>query len=251
MRIVWEISEDDIARVQSIVDEQKNDPFVFRRVQRNLASAKPPLRKERVWQELVNCLLTTQQRSGPMSAVARFARTRPFPLSYTVCRKRRNLESFAVQVISKFGGIRWPPKLGAEIAENFSKLEGELWSRVLKEMRRLIDHPSRATEVEVANFLDQSLVGFGPKQARNLLQDLGLTRYEIPIDSRIAKWLKDIGFPASLSPAALSDRDYYHFISTAVVELCKRSGVLPCVFDAAVFSSFDDGMWTEEMVRVE
>ena len=33
--------------------------------------------------------------------------------------------------------------------------------------------------------MSERLAGFGPKQARNLLQGLGLTRYEIPIDSRI------------------------------------------------------------------
>jgi len=40
-----------------------------------------------------------------------------------------------------------------------------------------------------ACILLQELKGIGPKQSRNLRQALGLLRYEIPIDSRIVKWL--------------------------------------------------------------
>lgn len=252
MRIVWEISEDDIARVKAIVEQQKDNALVLRRVQRNLASTKPLPQKDRVWRETVMCLLTTRQRSGPMSAVARFGRIRPFLLSYAVCRQQRNLKSFAVKVISQFGGIRWPLKHGAEIAENFRRLEVGLWLRLLSEMRRLTGRAPREVEVDVAAFIDQSLTGFGPKQARNLLQDLGLTRYEIPIDSRVSKWLKNFGFPVSLSPSALSDPDYYHFISTALVELCKRSEVFPCILDASIFSHADEvEPWTKETVARE
>lgn len=88
--------------------------------------------------------------------------------------------------------------------------------------------------------MDATFAGIGPKQARNLLQGLGLTRYEIPIDSRISKWLEEFGFPVPLSAAALSDGRYYHFISTAIVELCEHCDVYPCVLDAAVFSSVDN-----------
>jgi hypothetical protein len=35
------------------------------------------------------------------------------------------------------------------------------------------------TEEEVADYIDNHFVGFGPKQARNVLQALRLTRYEI------------------------------------------------------------------------
>jgi hypothetical protein len=43
----------------------------------------------------------------------------------------------------------------------------------------------------VARVLDEQLRGIGPKQSRNLLQELGLTRYEIPLDSRVAGWLNE------------------------------------------------------------
>ena len=44
---------------------------------------------------------------------------------------------------------------------------------------------------------------------------------------------------ALLSAAALGDRNYYNFISDGVQELCRQSGVKPCVLDAAIFISFE------------
>lgn len=239
MRLEWTISRHDVLRVRAVVISQANNPLVLARKHRNLAGKKPIVGKHRFWRALVSCLLTTQQRSGPKSAVTRFLATRPFPLAYRVCRATPHLQTYTARAISTFGGIRRGPTLAIEIADNFSRLEGGLWPQVLHEVRRLNRRATRNVEVDVANFIDRTLVGFGPKQARNLLQDLGLTRYEIPIDSRISRWLRDFGFPVSLSPAALSDAQYYHFVSTAIVELCERSGVLPCIFDASVFSSFD------------
>jgi hypothetical protein len=70
------------------------------------------------------------------------------------------------------------------------------------------------------------------------------TRYEIPIDSKVTGWLNEFGFPIRLSAQALSDPNYFGFVSDGVQALCKKAGVLPCVLDAAVFSSFDAEPWT-------
>jgi hypothetical protein len=45
-----------------------------------------------------------------------------------------------------------------------------------------------------------------------------------------------------LSAQALSDPSYYGFVSDGG-SLGKKAGVLPCVLDAAVFSSFDAEPW--------
>jgi thermostable 8-oxoguanine DNA glycosylase len=105
-----------------------------------------------------------------------------------------------------------------------------------------------STERNAAEFIDENLKGFGPKQSRNLLQSLGLTRYEIPIDSRITKWLNAFGFPVKLTADALSNREYYNFIGDGFQALCARAEIYPCVLDAAIFSSFDGGGWTKENV---
>lgn len=89
--------------------------------------------------------------------------------------------------------------------------------------------------------------GFGPKQSRNLLQILGLTIYEIPIDSRIAKWLNTkLEFPLTVSAITLQDLNFYNFVSDAIQNLCEKSNVKPCLFDASVFIEGDKGEWTLE-----
>src|SRR3712207_8726784 len=58
----------------------------------------------------------------------------------------------------------------------------------------MIRRPPRSTLFPYTTLfrsIDDSLKGFGPKQSRNLLQGLGLTRYEIPIDIRITRWFND------------------------------------------------------------
>ena len=100
----------------------------------------------------------------------------------------------------------------------------------------------------MAQYLDDKLWGVGPKQARNLLQGLGLTRFEIPIDSRITKWLNRFGFPVRLTAKPLQDANYYNFVSDGFQRLAEACGIMPCVLDAAIFASFDGNGWTEENV---
>lgn len=76
---------------------------------------------------------------------------------------------------------------------------------------------------------------------KGLLQVFGLSRYEIPIDSRITKWLNKAGFAVHLNAKALQDQRYYEFASDGFNEFCKACNFMPCVLDATIFSSYDDG----------
>lgn len=113
-------------------------------------------------------------------------------------------------------------------------------------METLKDIDSKEEERKIADKLNNDFNGFGPKQSRNFLQSLGLTRYEIPIDSRITNWLNDFGFPVSLTSSPLGDKGYYHFVSDGIQELCRKAEIYPCILDAAIFSSYDNGEWTDE-----
>jgi hypothetical protein len=90
--------------------------------------------------------------------------------------------------------------------------------------------------------------GFGPKQSRNLLQWIGLSRYEVPLDSRLTRWLNRLGFPVRLSADLLGSRHYCHFVSSGFQRLSEACGIVPCVLDAAIFASYDEGGWTEDNV---
>jgi len=107
-------------------------------------------------------------------------------------------------------------------------------------LRKASKNHTLEMETEAADFIDDCLHGFRSKQSRSLLHNLGLTKYETPIDSRITRWLNDfIGFPVYLSATALADLSYYKFVSEGFRELCAASDPYPCMLDAAIFSSFD------------
>ncbi|MGA9348998.1 MAG: hypothetical protein WBW48_09350 [Anaerolineae bacterium] len=248
MKIIWQIEARDVERVQTFFDLHQNDPFVQQRIERNLGKTKPKMSKAEFWQAMVSCLLTTQQRSGPDSAVTRFINTKPFPLNYQLCIAEGDLRSFAQEVLSSFGGLRRSNRIADEIATDLHLLEQSYWSRTFEMLDELRLNQTVQSERKAVDFIDGHFKGFGPKQSRNLLQSLRLTKYEIPIDSRITKWLNDFGFPVRLSAQALSDRNYYNFVSEGFQRLCAQSGIYPCVLDAAIFASFDKGGWSEQNI---
>jgi hypothetical protein len=248
MKLRWQIDKKDVARVKSLVASQAGNALIRARQQRNLAKTKPPVTRERFWRAMVSMRLTTRQKSGPESHVARFIRLNPFPLAYADVDRARAANVLIAKVLRNAGGIRFADKIANELAQNLEGLEGGLWADTLHRCNRLTQLMPRKVEIEVAQHIQEHFLGFGPKQSRNLLQSLGLTRYEIPIDSRLTDWLNKFGFPVRLTAAALGDDNYYRFISDGIQALCERSGVLPCIFDAAVFTARDSVAWTDDNV---
>lgn len=247
MKIEWIIEPGEIDRVKAFVAEHRDNPFVQNRVKRNLRSNKPPISKAEFWETHVGCLLTTQQRSGPKSAVSRFM-SKPFPLSYEACCKEPDVGKFCLAVLKRFGGIRRSSVISREVVENFDFLNDGGWLLTLEHLEAVRLHSSPEIERQAADFLADSLKGIGPKQSRNLLQWLGLSRFETPIDSRITRWLNSFGFPFKLTANALGDQNYYSFVSTGFQKLSTACGIEPCVLDAAIFASYDGDAWTEENV---
>jgi len=244
LEIRWQITETDVEKVRRFYDRCRDNHFVKNRIKRNVKKSVPKVTKDHFWEAMISCLLTTQQRSGPDSAVTRFICKNPFPLNLTLSSNQTNLNEFVSNSIKKFGGIRYGNKIAKAISNNFNWLENGGWERIFHMVDSLENNESMEVERKSAEYIDDKLTGFGPKQARNLLQSLGLTRYEIPVDSRIIKWLNDFGFPIKLSSAGLTDKNYYNFIQDGLQQLCERSGVYPCVLDAVIFSSFDSE-WPE------
>jgi hypothetical protein len=248
MKLLWQVDNADVARVKSLVASQAGNALIRARQERNLAKTKPAVTKARFWRAMVSMRLTTRQKSGPESHVARFIRSNPFPLTYAEVHRARTASILIARVLKKAGGIRFADKIANELAQNLERLEGGLWPDTLAQCNRLTQLVPRDVEVDVAQHIQDHFLGFGPKQSRNLLQSLGLTRYEIPIDSRLTDWLNEFGFAVRLTATALGDDNYYRFISDGIQALCERSGVLPCIFDAAVFTARDSVAWTDDNV---
>lgn len=248
MKITWEIDADDVSRVRAFYEQHRDNWFVRNRIRCNLCRDKPPITVDAFWEFLVGCLLTTQQPSGPGRSVHRFIRTRPYPLPYRACRKQDDLATHALGVLKRFGGIRRTITIGHELAANMAYLKDGGWKATQGHLEGVRLTGTPAVEREAALFLARHFKGLGPKQSRNLLQWAGLSRHEVPIDSRITRWLNAFGFPFKLSAGPLSDPNYYNLVSDGFQRLCQACKIEPCVLDAAIFASYDGDAWTEANV---
>ena len=240
MKLIWQIEDDDILKVKSFFDANKGRAFVSNRIKRNIKKAIPQFSNDIFWEAMISCLLTTQQRSGPNSAITKFTCTKPFPLNYSACKTSADLKAFAESILTNFGGIRRAKTIGEEIQTNLNWFENGGWDTINEMVKQLSGNQTMDMERKSAKIVMDNLKGFGPKQSRNLLQALGLTKYEIPVDSRITKWLTKFGFPIKLSATALGDENYYNFVQDGFQKICEACDVLPCVMDAVIFSSFDE-----------
>ncbi len=192
------------------------------------------------------CLLTSQQRSSSGSPIRRFLFANPFPVTLNKLGAVKNIETFTLQELENIGGIRFAPNIAKRVKVNLDRLNSgksetlENHFQVLLAQRKQIPRPEHYfAERQAARYMDETFEGFGPKQSRNFWQDLGLTRYEFVLDSRFGKWLKQIGFPIPISSLSLSDEAFYCFLSDILRDLCIRAEVLPCILDAAIFSSYE------------
>ena len=244
MKLIWEIEEHNIEKVVTFYNKWADDPFVKLRKRRNLDHPRPTITKEKIWMVLVGCLLTTQQRSGPGSPVNRFLNSNPFPLNYSACIGKGNIEKFARDVLTAFGSIRRSPTISQQMAYNYRIFNQGLWEQLLKSVEQLNIGDNSSLERETAHLLAANLKGIGPKQSRNLLQWVGLSKYEIPIDSRITKWLNQNILKYHLSADLLANNTYYDMVSDGIQLLCKKADLYPCMLDAAIFTSFDGG-WND------
>jgi len=243
MKIEIIFSRDDVAQVQYVVTKMADHAIVIERRERNVNRRDIDLAHETIWDRHVGCLLTTQQKSSEDSAVQRFIRSKSPLLSLHECEDTRDIARMAESELSAFGGIRRSTVISKQIAHNFRRLKAGGWIELDALLSLLAKAPqSKAAERICARGVDKLLKGFGPKQSRNLLQWLGLTQHEIPIDSRIVKWLRELGNSDSLallSSVALGKSEYYCCIMDTIQELCAEAGVLPCIFDASVFASYE------------
>lgn len=247
MEISWDITQLDIHEVQKFIEQNQN-PFIKSRVRRNINKEGLQIDEDSILRSLVMCILTSQQRSGPNTPVGRFLQKNPFPITFQALRNTNDPEEFFRATLQNDGLNRYINKIPKFLVNDYNFLLTTNWN-VINLLKAHLQYDSdKISERKLANYINDNFLGFGPKQSRNFLQTLGITRFEIPIDSRITSWLNNFGFPVTLTSIALQDREYYEFVSDGIQNLCEKAGILPCILDAAIFSSFDRDQWTEENV---
>jgi hypothetical protein len=238
MEFRWVISQGNGKPYKDFVERYKAHSIVKERIDRNVKHIDVSISKARFWHALVGCLLTTQQRSGPGSRVAAFLDANGPVLDLNYCSNEKNLRKVVEGALSK-SGLRRTERIAMEIAHAIDWLKHHGWSAVKSQLDQISSYTNARKERSVARFFQEHFNGIGPKQSRNLIQWMGLSKYEIPLDSRMVKVLKELEFPVPLSATALADEGYYCFIEDGIQQLMAAIDVYPCVFDACAFASFE------------
>lgn len=247
MKINWQIESRDIIGLVDFLSDNIN-AFTKKRWERNVEKKEINITEDSIIHVMIMCLLSSQQRSGPNSPLGKFLIKDPFPINLSNLESSADIELFVKNVLRKNGLTRYINRISFFFTSNFYLMQRENWG-IKEKLNKLVFVDSKEEERKLADKLDAVFHGFGPKQSRNFLQALGLTKYEIPLDSRIIGWLNNHGFPIKLNSKSLGDKTYYHFVSDGIQALCEKANIYPCMFDAAVFSSFDKGEWKKENVR--
>lgn len=234
----FEIAAKDVDHLQAFVASRRDDSYVRDRLAKNVEGPPPSFDREQFWRILLGCLLTSQQRSTAGAPVDRFLELEPFPLTLALCG--RDVEQIVGSTLKAFGGIRMHPTIARRAHANHTWLAQGGWAAIQSQFESLAKQRSRqaeaadkAMERNAARLADQ-LAGIGPKQSRNLWQWLGLTRFEIPLDSRVCTWVNQ-HLSISVEIGKLVDDRYYEMVLDHVQALCHEAGVLPSIFDAAAF----------------
>lgn len=233
---------EDANAIRALLESFSTDAFVQERMRENVHGLVFGFDEERFWYVLLGCLLTTQQRSTTGMPVPRFLAENPFLLSLKACQESKEVEQFVLQTLTEYGGIRRTSIIARQAKQNYEWLQDGGWSKVqplyeiLKQQRqREPRSDDKDSERQAARAADQQFAGIGPKQSRNLWQWLGLTRYEIPLDSRVCSWINN-NLSFHIDSAKLIDLTYYEQMLDRVQAVCAEAGVLPCLFDAAAFN---------------
>ena len=240
MNAIWQINDGNLTSWRELVDANRTRALPKARHLKNVRRVGVDLSKNQVWQVLVGCQVTTQQRSGPNSAVSRFLKSGSPALCIDKCNQAKSVRAMIVRECTG-AGLRRAPTIAKNLERIYDVLEAGEWENLLNHLNNLTKNTSIGKERSVISYLlsEKKYPGLGQKQARNFIQWLGLSRYEIPLDSRTLKKLKEFGATFVPSSSALTDEAVYLFVQNGLQSIAKSLDIYPCELDACIFSSFD------------
>ena len=212
MKVEWTITDDFIKAFKDLMSKNKDSDVVRERKQKNI---------ERKAEALLE--------------------SNSFVVDYKKIRSKS--EDEIRQELQK-NGLRRNEKIASYLLSIIQALENGEWKNLEEKLNYLKDHDTPKTEKETVNYILQAkngkekiYEGLGLKQSRNFLLWLGLTQYEIPIDSRCLKVLASCGAGFVPTASALQDPVTYAFLEEGIQLASKKLGIKPCIFDAYCFVS--------------
>lgn len=226
----WTIPPQELSAIKAFYAEWAGSPMVQRRKQRNVDHNGVTFSRDNFVKAMLYFLCTSQQPSGPTSRVNLFFQQQPFPITEQYCEIHQTglVEQLGNQLAQ--AGMRFHNQIPASFAENATKLNTTNWE-LFRTLHNYVQQgiADEIWEREMARSISRrkkphtyKLKGLGPKQACNLLKLLGISRFEIPVDSRVVKWLATYGFPYSLADSSLQDPVVYEMVVDAIKELSAK-----------------------------
>lgn len=247
MKIVWDINESDIKAVKALISTH-NSSLVESRLERNIYKKNIQIDRDSIIRTLLHCLLISNQEPGADKNITNFFNKLPIILQYQFISKEKDIDELLSSILRENGLTRYIQKVPGFFSFNYSSLEQSNWELETKLKDSLESNPAKEEERKLADDIDQLFKGFGSKQARNFLQFLGITKYEIPIGPLMIQWMKDFEFPVNTTLPALQDKAIYHFISDGIQFLCEKAGIYPCVLEAVISSVYNSPIPAQQVV---
>ncbi len=251
MSLIARIGTRQVRICRDIIDRYKGHAWILDRVRANVERSSGPALKEitieEFWRWYVTAIATTLTRSAiPGNPIQQLIEQSDRYPALSWSSLQMVTERATEKIIYKsfrtagqdadHGVIFGMTMKSRQLARGHKLLQNGGWEEIRPHLQKLQRRRQRATiERDIARRL-LFLSGVGPKQARNILQMLGLTRYEIPLDSRVSAFLRtNLKFPVHVSAAKLGNELFYCAVLDWVQALCKRAEVYPTVFDICAF----------------
>lgn len=233
MEIDWNISDEDVKKVFEFINQQSSEQ-VADRIARNINFQGLLINRDTILHSLLYSLLLSYQKQESFSHIASVVSGIRYKLQYLTIIKEPNIKEYISEIIEKHNITLAINETPGYFASNFDLLEATNWELLDQLIKKLCIKESKKAEREIADHINAVFNGFGPYEARVFLQTLGLTKFEIPIDSFVTDWLKGFNFPLEISSTALQERNFYHLVSDGIQLLCQRANIYPCVLEAAI-----------------
>lgn len=240
MKVTVELTKADKRRWKNLWELINSEIQIKREIRNRLKIRKKCPSDQEIWDALVIGLVTSQQKSGKNSVVNLF-------LKEIRKREQFNLQRLCnrpelIEEIHYFEKLRFNKKIYEFMTDALDKYRNDHWKTIKSAFKDLMKGtPNLTKEREVANQLQTYFKGIGLKQSRNILQSLHLSRYMIPLDSKVMGILKSMNNGKSLvGTIALQDQIIYIEVENTINDLCEDLKVLPCYFDGVLFYHTDE-----------
>lgn len=238
MKLDWELSPSSIVKWKTFYEQNKDSSFVQNRFKRNVDRTEElDLSENAIWNAFVMCQLTTAQRSGPTSMVSKFLESSSPMLDYRTCTNATDPKRFFYDELT-FARVRRTKIISNNLADSLYWFKQKYMEEIKSLVKKTYSQGTRVSEIELAEALS-GYKGIGLKQSRNFGQYLGVTKYEIPIDSRVIKKLDEFGCGFRPSAHALTCPQVYRVVHNLIDQISAELSIMPCILDACIFSSFD------------